>query len=159
MKEMKKKVQRVLLPLFLHMNDQIESVARTSGDTLLICAEFLRWRKLIYLAETHHTDLIGECLLMHNRSRVEDYLCQSLPYLKDTQATLRVAAIRFIGLAAWHLRNRSSEKLRDICDALLPLGKDTEPSVRSLALQTVFILRRDMPTSGWSLRSLCCWLC
>lgn len=35
--------------------------------------------------------------LLHNRSRVEEYLCQSLPYLKDTQATLRVAAIRFIG--------------------------------------------------------------
>ncbi|XP_076220086.1 maestro heat-like repeat-containing protein family member 7 [Aptenodytes patagonicus] len=96
-KKMKKKVQRVLLPLFLHMNDQIESVAKASGNTLLACAKFLGWRKLSYLAETRQTHLIGECLLLHNRSRVEEYLCQSLPYLKDAQATLRVAAIRFIG--------------------------------------------------------------
>ncbi|XP_076219893.1 maestro heat-like repeat-containing protein family member 7 [Aptenodytes patagonicus] len=31
-KKMKKKVQRVLLPLFLHMNDQIESVAKVSDQ-------------------------------------------------------------------------------------------------------------------------------
>ncbi|KAM6225537.1 maestro heat-like repeat-containing protein family member 7 [Spheniscus humboldti] len=157
MKKMKKKVQRVLLPLFLHMNDQIESVAKASGNTLLACACFLRWRKLSYLAETHQTHLIGECLLLHNRSRVEDYLCQSLPYLKDTQATLRVAAIRFIGLAARHLRDQSSEKLWDICNALLPLAKDKELLVRTLAADTIFVLTRDMRTSGWSLRSLCCW--
>ena len=36
--------------------------------------------------------------LRHDRSsRVEEYLCQSLPYLRDTQATLRKAAVRFIG--------------------------------------------------------------
>ena len=28
---------------------------------------------------------------------MEEYLCQSLPYLRDTQATLRKAAVRFIG--------------------------------------------------------------
>ncbi|XP_076219965.1 maestro heat-like repeat-containing protein family member 7 [Aptenodytes patagonicus] len=61
-KKMKKKVQRVLLPLFLHMNDQIESVAKASGNTLLACAKFLGWRKLSYLAETRQTHLIGECL-------------------------------------------------------------------------------------------------
>ena len=43
--------------------------------------------------------------------------------------------------------------------ALLPLAKDTDLSVRSLAAQTIYILTGDMRTSGWSLRSLCCWPC
>ncbi|XP_074994748.1 uncharacterized protein LOC142076326 [Calonectris borealis] len=158
-KKMKKRVQRVLLPLFLRMNDQAESVAKASRDTLLACAEFLGWRKLSYLAKTYQTHLIGECLLRHDRSRVGEYVCQSLPYLKDSQATLRDAAVRFIGLAARKLRKRSLEKLWDICNALLPLQKDPEPSVSSLATQTVFLLTPEMPPSRWRLRSLCCWPC
>lgn len=35
--------------------------------------------------------------LAKDRSRAEEYLQQSLPYLKDPQATMREAAIRFIG--------------------------------------------------------------
>lgn len=35
--------------------------------------------------------------LVQDRSRVEDYLSQSLPYLKDAQVTLRETAVRFIG--------------------------------------------------------------
>ncbi|XP_074930908.1 uncharacterized protein LOC142048165 [Phalacrocorax aristotelis] len=62
-KMMKKKVQRVLLPLFFHMSDQIRSVAKASRDTLLTCAEFLAWRKLSDLAKTYQRDLIGKCLV------------------------------------------------------------------------------------------------
>ncbi|KAM7074427.1 maestro heat-like repeat-containing protein family member 7, partial [Ciconia maguari] len=158
-KKMKKKVQRVLLPLFIRMNDQIKSVAKASGDTLLACAEFLRWRKLSYLAKTRQTELIGECLVQHDRSRVEEYVCQSLPYLKDAQASLREAAIRFIGLAAWHLRNLRREKLWDICNAILPLGKDPELSISFLAAKAIYVLTSRDLTSRWSLRWLCCWLC
>ena len=46
------------------------------------------------------TSAMALCSLQlgHDRSsRVEEYLCQSLPYLRDTQATLRKAAVRFIG--------------------------------------------------------------
>ncbi|KAM6032624.1 uncharacterized protein LJ206_002249 isoform 3-T3 [Theristicus caerulescens] len=35
--------------------------------------------------------------LVQDRSRVEEYLSQSLPYLKDAQVPLREAAVRFIG--------------------------------------------------------------
>ena len=35
--------------------------------------------------------------LVQDRSRVEEYLSQSLPYLKDAQVTLREAALKFIG--------------------------------------------------------------
>lgn len=35
--------------------------------------------------------------LVKNKSRAEEYLHQSLPYLRDPQATVREVAVRFIG--------------------------------------------------------------
>lgn len=35
--------------------------------------------------------------LMKDKSRAEEYLHQSLPYLRDPQATVREVAVRFIG--------------------------------------------------------------
>lgn len=34
---------------------------------------------------------------MKRRSRAEDYMQQSLPYLRDSQSSVRLAAVRFIG--------------------------------------------------------------
>ncbi|XP_029862371.1 maestro heat-like repeat-containing protein family member 7 [Aquila chrysaetos chrysaetos] len=138
-RRMKKKIRRVLVPLFFHMSDQTESVAKASGEALLTCADLLKRKKLKQLAQTKQTWRIGETLLVQDRRRMEEYLHHSLPYLKDAQATLRVEAIRFI--------------------ALQPLVNDAEPSVRSLATQTLLILAPLQPTSGWSLRRLCCGLC
>ncbi|KAM9612010.1 uncharacterized protein ACIBXB_000292 [Morphnus guianensis] len=154
---MKKKIRRVLVPLFFHMNDQSESVAKASGEALLTCADLLKRKELKQLARTKQTRRIGEALLVQDRRRMEEYLHHSLPYLKDAQATLRVEAIRFIGLAARHLRDRNEEELQDMCRALQPLVNDAEPSVRSLATQTLLILAPLQPTSGWSLRRLC-WI-
>ncbi|KAM9612014.1 maestro heat-like repeat-containing protein family member 7 [Morphnus guianensis] len=136
-RRMKKKIRRVLVPLFFHMNDQSESVAKASGEALLTCADLLKRKELKQLARTKQTRRIGEALLVQDRRRMEEYLHHSLPYLKDAQATLRVEAIRFI--------------------ALQPLVNDAEPSVRSLATQTLLILAPLQPTSGWSLRRLC-WI-
>ncbi|KAM6238907.1 uncharacterized protein M6G45_012486 [Spheniscus humboldti] len=159
--QMKKNVRRSLLPLFFHMSDQSESVAKASREALLVAAKLLKWKQLKHLTQTQQTCRIGECLLVQDRSRVEEYLSQSLPYLKDAQVTLREAAVRFIGLAAQHLRDKSEEKLSEICTALQLLDKDAELSVSSLAAQTMLILRcpREQPTSGWTLRALCCWPC
>ncbi|KAM6238913.1 maestro heat-like repeat-containing protein family member 7 [Spheniscus humboldti] len=159
--QMKKNVRRSLLPLFFHMSDQSESVAKASREALLVAAKLLKWKQLKHLTQTQQTCRIGECLLVQDRSRVEEYLSQSLPYLKDAQVTLREAAVRFIGLAARHLRDKSKEKLSEICTALQLLDKDAELSILSLAAQTMLILRcpREQPTSGWTLRALCCWPC
>ncbi|CAM9398346.1 unnamed protein product [Bubo scandiacus] len=157
-KKMVKTVKSVLLPLFFYTSDQIESVAKASRDTLLACAEFLGWRRLSSMPKTCQIHLIGECLITHNRGRVKKYLRQSLPYLKDPQATVREEAVRFIGLAAQSRRILSQERLWEICNALLPLRKDTELSVRSLAAETISILTTEQRSiSRWSLRSLCCW--
>ncbi|KAM9610620.1 maestro heat-like repeat-containing protein family member 7 [Morphnus guianensis] len=159
-RRMKKKIRRVLVPLFFHMNDQTESVAKASGEALLTCADLLKRKELKQLARTKQTRRIGEALLVQDRRRMEEYLHHSLPYLKDAQATLRVEAIRFIGLGARHLRDQSAERLRKVCDALKPLQEDMEPSVCSLAAQTMLIVGfpRERPASGWT-RALCCWPC
>ncbi|KFV05913.1 Maestro heat-like repeat-containing protein family member 7, partial [Pterocles gutturalis] len=152
-KDMKKKVKRVLVPLFLRMSDQKERVAKASREALLAAAKLLGQRQLKYLIRTEQP--CGECLLRHNKSRVEEYLHQSRPYLQDTQASVQEAAIRFIGLAAQHLRDRSEEKLAEIREALKPLLNDTKPSVCSLAAQTILILPSPRE-QRWTLRWLCC---
>ncbi|KAK2514225.1 hypothetical protein Q9966_015812 [Columba livia] len=77
--------------------------------------------------------------LERDRSRAQELLSQSLPYLRDAQASSREAAVRFI--------------------ALQPLEQDSEPSICSLAAQTIRILDnpREQPRSRWTLRALCCW--
>ncbi|CAM9150322.1 unnamed protein product [Bubo scandiacus] len=159
-KTMVKTVQSGLLPLFFHMSDQIESVAKASRDTLSACGDFLRCTRLSFLAEIWQTHLIGQCLITHKRNSVDEYLRQSLPYVENPQATVREAAVRFIGLAVRRRRILSQERLWQIHDVLLPLGKDSELSIRSLAAETVCILTTEQRAiSRWSLRSLCCWLC
>ncbi|XP_074748585.1 uncharacterized protein LOC141953689 isoform X4 [Strix uralensis] len=96
-KKMVKKVQGAVLPLFFHTNEKIESVAKASWDTLRACAEFLGWRRLSFLAETGQTPLIGEYLITHKRNSADKYLLQSLPYVEDPQASVREAAVRFMG--------------------------------------------------------------
>ncbi|KAK2532144.1 hypothetical protein Q9966_008408 [Columba livia] len=115
-KMLRKTVKRVLVPLFLRMNDQSKSVAKASRDALLDCAGFLGWRNLSTLVQTHQIHRIGECLLQQDKSRLEEQLCQSLLYVKDAQATVRLEAVRFTGLGARYLKNRSNkvEKLNEI---------------------------------------------
>ncbi|XP_026723230.1 maestro heat-like repeat-containing protein family member 7 [Athene cunicularia] len=158
-KKMEEKVQGVVLPLFFHTNEKIESVSKASWNTLRASAEFLGWRRLSFLAETEQAHQIRECLITHKRNSVDEYLRQSLPYVENPQATVREEAVRFIGLAARHQRILRLEKLWDIChSALQSLGKDAEFSIRSLAAQTILILTalKQKPKSGWSLWSLCC---
>ncbi|CAM9174718.1 unnamed protein product, partial [Bubo scandiacus] len=157
-KKMVKKVQGAVLPLFFHTNEKIESVAKASWDTLRACAEFLGWRRLSFLAETGQTPLIRECLITHKRNSADEYLLQSLLYVENPQASVREAAVRFIGLAARRWRILRLEKLWEICHTLQSLENDAEHSIRSLAAQTVLILTalKQKPRSGWSLRSLWC---
>ncbi|KAM6307937.1 uncharacterized protein O3Q21_012184 [Podargus strigoides] len=150
--------RRALLPLFLHMSDQSDSVAQASGEAVLAAGQLLKCEHLEHLMQMGQTWRIAECLLVQDRSRAGNYCLQSLPYLQDAQATLREAAVRFIGLAA---RDQSEEQLRGIISALEPLDEDSDANVRVLATQTISILRARMeqPSSGRSLRALCCWCC
>ncbi|XP_040398461.1 uncharacterized protein LOC121062495 [Cygnus olor] len=158
-RQMKKIVRRGLLPLFFHLSDQTQSVAKASVEALVTAAAFLKREELKRLAQTEQTWRIAECLLVQDKRMVEEYLQQSLPYLQHTQVTLREAAVRFIGLAAQHCKDQSERKIHEICSVLQPLQNDEELSVVSLTTQTIFILRcpRMQPTSRWCLWALCCW--
>ncbi|XP_074665951.1 uncharacterized protein LOC141916925 isoform X2 [Strix aluco] len=143
--------------LWCHL--QASASPQASWDTLRACAEFLGWRRLSFLAETGQTPLIGEYLITHKRNSADEYLLQSLPYMENPQASVREAAVRFIGLAARRRRILRLEKLWEICQsALQSLENDAEHSIRCLAAQTVLILTavKQKPRSGWSLRSLWC---
>ncbi|XP_071656302.1 uncharacterized protein [Patagioenas fasciata] len=157
--KMKNTVRLGLLPLFFRMSDQVQSVAKVAREALLGAAELLKWKQLRHLVQTQQTWRIGESLLERDRSRAQELLSQSLPYLRDAQPSLREAALRFIGLAARHLRDPSEEELAEICRAIQPLEGDSDPSVCSLAAQTVGIVCSSWkrPRSRWSLRALCCW--
>ncbi|KFQ20290.1 Maestro heat-like repeat-containing protein family member 7, partial [Mesitornis unicolor] len=157
MKIMKGNARLGLLPLFFRMSDHTANVAEASGEALLAAAELLQWRQLLKLLRTQQLWKIGECLLAQDRSRAEQYLNQSLAYLEDAQASVREAAVRFIGLAARVLRSQEKQ-LSKIHSALCTLQNDSEASVRSLAAQAISILRprRDQSRLRRILRALCC---
>ncbi|KAK2512577.1 hypothetical protein Q9966_016355 [Columba livia] len=138
-RKMKNMVRLGLLPLFFRMSDQVQSVAKVAREALLGAAELLKWKQLEDLVQAQQKWRIGECLLEQDRSRAEEYLSQSLLYLGDAQASLREAALRFI--------------------AIQPLEQDSEPSICSLASQTIVIVCSSWkrPRSRWTLRALCCW--
>eukprot|EP00076_Gallus_gallus_P016751 XP_015136234.1 uncharacterized protein MROH7L2 isoform X2 [Gallus gallus] len=161
-RNMKKAVRRGLLPLLFQMSDETPSVAQASGEALVACAKFLKWKELKHQAREENTVGIRMCLLQQDRRRVEGYLWQSLPYLKDSQASLRCEAVTFLGLAVQHSREQSEEMLNEICNALQPLEDDAHPAVRSLAAGTIQMLRheRQQAASARSrLAALCCWPC
>ncbi|XP_072716938.1 maestro heat-like repeat-containing protein family member 7 isoform X2 [Ciconia boyciana] len=135
--QMRRDVQRSLLPLFFHLHDRDDSVAQASRETLLGAAKFLKRRQLRKLLETEQTWRVSECLLVEDSSGAEEYLQQSLPYLQSPQEPLREAAVRFTALR----------------------GKvnDSSLSVSSLALQTLMILDAAVkePPSAFRLQALC----
>ncbi|XP_071655155.1 maestro heat-like repeat family member 5 [Patagioenas fasciata] len=138
-RKMKNTVRLGLLPLFFHMSDQVQSVAKVAREALLDAAELLKWKQLRHLVQTQQTWRIGESLLERDRSRAQELLRQSLPYLRDPQASLQEAALRFI--------------------AIQPLEEDSDPSISSLATHTIVTVCSSWkrPRSRWSLRALCCW--
>ncbi|KAM6362727.1 uncharacterized protein J5M81_015784 [Pluvialis apricaria] len=180
-KQMKKDVQRSLMPLFFHLHDKDHSVAQASREALLGALTLLKQRQLRKLLQTEHPRRVGECLLAENRGRAEQYLQQSLPYLQSPQEALREAAVRFIGLAGQQLRDGRQEGLQVIYDALEGMAEDSSLSVSSLAAETLLNLkaaaqespfgfrlqalcsrlrrawrrRTSAPAGGW----LCCWSC
>ncbi|XP_030328777.1 uncharacterized protein LOC115602131 [Strigops habroptila] len=160
-RQMLKKVRRSLVPLMLHtLGDETENVAKASYETLCVAAKLLKWKRLSHRVQPLERWRPGECLLEHDGSRAEEYVYQSLPYLQHAQVAVRMAAVRFIGLAAPHLKGSSVKVLQEIYDALYYASKDDETQVSSLAAQTMTILTSAWvpPRRGWILRALCCSL-
>ncbi|KAL2297619.1 hypothetical protein Nmel_016168 [Mimus melanotis] len=158
-KKMRREMQSALIPLLFRMNDQLPSVAKASGEALLAAAELLRWKELKHLLQKEMMGELGECLLTKKRSRAEEYMEQSLPYLRDPQSSVRLAAVRFLGSATRHMGDQDLETQAHILSALQPLETDRDISISTLAAHTGSILRapRVQRRSWVILQMLCCW--
>uniref|UniRef100_A0A8V0Y345 Uncharacterized protein n=1 Tax=Gallus gallus TaxID=9031 RepID=A0A8V0Y345_CHICK len=155
--EMKKEVRNILLPLFFHMHDQDQSVAQASWEALLCAAKLLKRKHLRYLLKTAQTQRIGECLLMGHGSRADQFLEQSLSYLRSPQEPLQEAAVRFIGLAGQHLRDGREEKLNNAIEALRSLERTGSSSASTLVAETIQLLRTLLGVSPLRYRLSSMW--
>ncbi|XP_068888725.1 maestro heat-like repeat family member 5 isoform X1 [Aphelocoma coerulescens] len=158
-KKMRREMQSALVPLLFRLNDHLPSVAKASREALFAAAELLKWKQLKHLLQRERMWELGECLLLRRSSRAEEYIHQSLPYLRDPQSSVRLAAVRFIRSATTHMRNRDSETQADILSALQPLETDRDISISSMAAHTGLILRAPrVRRRSWELlQMLCCW--
>ncbi|XP_061218579.1 maestro heat-like repeat-containing protein family member 7 isoform X2 [Neopsephotus bourkii] len=132
-KQMRKDVQRSLLPFFFHLHDRDSSVAQASKEAVVQAAKFLRWQQLQQLLQTEQIWRAGKCMV--RKSRLEEYLHQSLLYLQSPQEPLREVAVRFIGLAGLQLKDGCKEKILVINEALQNMESDSSPLVSSLAFE------------------------
>ncbi|XP_071610858.1 uncharacterized protein [Heliangelus exortis] len=122
-------------------------------------AEGLLWHTGNALCQPHDMPL-GTLQLKQDRSRVGDYVRFSLPYLRDSRASVRAEAMRFMGTAAQLLgRNPPKETLEVLWNVVKPFDKDPDASVRSQAGETLHILQTvtELQRQRWSLRRLCFW--
>ncbi|CAM5134108.1 unnamed protein product [Natator depressus] len=155
-KKMKELVLRSLVPLLLLLHDERPNVSQVCWDTLSHAVEFLRWSQLGALVQRKELWRGCDCLVACYKERAETFLCQAMAFLKNPQAPIREAAIRFLGLTARQLDQKSQEKLDAIFNVLKGLQEDSKSSVRCLALQTTLILnacKKHRPARA-SLRTL-----
>ncbi|XP_061219241.1 uncharacterized protein LOC133217636 [Neopsephotus bourkii] len=96
-RQMQKIARESLVPLMLHMSDETESVAKASHEAFCVAAKVLKLKRLSHNVQAHEIWRTAECLLEQDRSRAEEYVRHSMPYLQHTQVTMRSAAVRFIG--------------------------------------------------------------
>ncbi|XP_063265306.1 uncharacterized protein LOC134556854 isoform X2 [Prinia subflava] len=157
-RKMRREVQSAVIPLLFRVNDQYAGVAKASREALFALAELFKWKQLRHLLQKERMWELGECLLMKRESRAEEYMQQSLPYLRDPQPSVRLAAVRFIRSATRHMRNQDLETQAHVLRALQPLETDRDISISSLAAHTGLILRAPRAQRrSWIVPQLCCW--
>ncbi|XP_064256763.1 uncharacterized protein LOC135287346 isoform X4 [Passer domesticus] len=158
-KWMKNFVHTVLAPLILHMNDEAPKVGQASRNALLAITELLKWKEMKHVVKTQQTWKMAECLMKKDSSRAEQYLLQSLKYLKDPQECVRDSTIRFIGTIMRHVKDQSTEVPALIVRELQALEKDGCEFICCLAAQTSLILSRlrEQQSPAGSRCSLWCW--
>ncbi|XP_074978769.1 maestro heat-like repeat-containing protein family member 7 [Caretta caretta] len=155
-RKMKEHVLRSLVPLLLLLHDERPNVSQVCWDALRSAVEFLRWSQLGALLQKKELWRGCDCLVACYKRRAETFLCQTMAFLENPQAPIREAAIRFLGLTARQLDQKSQEKLDAIFNVLKGLQQDSKSSVRCLASQTMLILnacKKHRPARA-SLRTL-----
>ncbi|XP_066856157.1 maestro heat-like repeat-containing protein family member 7 [Anser cygnoides] len=154
--QLKRHVRQSVIPLFFHLYDENQQVAKAAEEALLNAANFLKRKQLANLLETQQKWRLSECLLEDDSWRTDGYLRQSLPYLQSPQQPLRLEAVRFIGLIARQVEDWHEEELPIIYEAIQGMTDDVSSSVSSLATQTLFIIRAavSLPRTAPGVRGL-----
>ncbi|XP_050192056.1 maestro heat-like repeat-containing protein family member 6 isoform X2 [Myiozetetes cayanensis] len=126
-----KQAWQSLVPLFFRWQDENQRVAEAAREALLWAARFLQRRDLEQLVKTEQHFGFCDCLMEKELSRRGEHLRQALPFLQSPQEPLREAAVRFMGVAGWHMREQQ-EDLWPILKALGAMSEDDCPSTSNL---------------------------
>ncbi|XP_048784338.1 maestro heat-like repeat family member 5 [Lagopus muta] len=158
-KQLLPEAERSLLPLFIHMNEDIPNVAQAAQNALIHAAKLLEWQQLQRLASMAEVWMIADCLLQKRGRFAELYLKQIVLHLHSPQAPVREAAVRFLGMLGRQLRHENQQMVLDIRKALQGAKEDSDPAVRCLVQQTLLILSlmEDVPHTRPGGRALCRW--
>ncbi|XP_050191540.1 maestro heat-like repeat-containing protein family member 7 [Myiozetetes cayanensis] len=126
-----------LVPLFFHCHDETQCVAEASRETLLCAASSLKRRDLEQLLRKNQHLEFCDCLMDKDMSRRDEHLHRALPYLQSPQQPLRELAVRFMGVAAWHMKD-----LQPIMMALQVINEDDCPSYSTMRTAVLSAFRR-----------------
>ncbi|XP_051652089.1 maestro heat-like repeat family member 5 [Manacus candei] len=130
-------VHQSLVPLFIHGHDENQCVAEASREVLLCAARFLKRRDLEKLLRREQHFKFCDCLMDKDVSRRAEHLQQALPYLQSPQQPLREAAVRFMGIAAWHMQD-----LQLLMRAFEAMSQDDCPSYCTMRTEFLSAFRR-----------------
>ncbi|XP_064515611.1 maestro heat-like repeat family member 5 [Pseudopipra pipra] len=130
-------VHQSLVPLFIHGHDENQCVAEASREVLLCAARFLKRRDLEKLLRKEQHFKFCDCLMDKDVSRRDEHLHQALPYLQSPQQPLREAAVRFMGIAAWHMQD-----LQLLMRAFEAISQDDCPSYCTMRTEFLSAFRR-----------------
>ncbi|XP_027600275.2 maestro heat-like repeat-containing protein family member 6 [Pipra filicauda] len=144
-------VRQSLVPLFFRWHDENQRVAEAAREALLWATGFLKRKDLEQLLETEQPFRFCDCLMEKDRSRRGEHLQQALPYLQSPQEPLREAAVRFMGVAGWHMREWQQD-LWPILKALTAMSDDDCPSVSTMRAALMATYSRAMRTPPAPLR-------
>ncbi|XP_051628178.1 maestro heat-like repeat-containing protein family member 6 [Manacus candei] len=124
-------VRQSLVPLFFRWHDENQRVAEAAREALLWATSFLHRKDLEQLLKTEQPFRFCDYLMEKDRSRRGEHLQQALPYLQSPQEPLREAAVRFMGVAGWHMREWQQD-LWPILKGLTAMSDDDCPSVSNI---------------------------
>ncbi|XP_064515819.1 maestro heat-like repeat-containing protein family member 6 [Pseudopipra pipra] len=141
-------VRQSLVPLFFRWHDENQRVAEAAREALLWAASFLKRKDLEQLLKTEQPFRFCDCLMEKDLSQRGEHLQQALPYLQSPQEPLREAAVRFMGLAGWHMREWQQD-LWPILKGLTAMSEDDCPSVSNIrtTLMDTYSRARRRPMS------------
>ncbi|XP_064515393.1 uncharacterized protein LOC135416302 [Pseudopipra pipra] len=136
-KTLNMQVHQSLVPLFFHLHDENQCVAEASRETLLCAASFLKRRDLEQVLRRQQPIQFCDCLMDKDVSRRDEHLHQALPYLQSPQQPLREVAVRFMGVAAWHMQD-----LQPVMKALEAMTEDDCSSYSTMQNAVLSAFRR-----------------